>query len=146
MEERMMARDVKIDVHYLTRVEGHGDITVDVKAGELKDCRFKVIESARFFETMLRGRLIYEAQHVTSRICGICSCGHSLASLKAAERAIGVKPHEDTVLLRKLLLTSSRWTATSCTRTSWLRRISWASRASCRSSRRTDPSSTGRSG
>jgi sulfhydrogenase subunit alpha len=104
MEKSSKNRDVKIDVHYLTRVEGHGDITVDVRAGELKECKFKVIESPRFFETMLRGRLIYEAQHLTSRICGICACGHSLASLKAAERAIGVVPHEDTVLLRKLLL------------------------------------------
>ena len=102
------AKDVKINVHYLTRVEGHGDIAVDVKAGVLKECKFKVIESPRFFETMLRGRLIYEAQHLTSRICGICSCGHSLASIKAAERAIGVQPHEDTVLLRKLLLFSEQ--------------------------------------
>lgn len=108
MEKSPKNRDVKIDVHYLTRVEGHGDITVDVKAGELKECKFKVLESARFFETMLRGRLIYEAQHLTSRICGICACGHSLASIKAAERAIGVEPHEDTVLLRKLLLHSEQ--------------------------------------
>jgi coenzyme F420-reducing hydrogenase alpha subunit len=104
MEKNSKSKDVKIDVHYLTRVEGHGDIAVDVKSGELKECKFKVIESARFFETMLRGRLVYEAQHLTSRICGICSCGHSLASLKAAEKAIGIQPHEDTVLLRKLLL------------------------------------------
>lgn len=108
MESSSKNRDVKIDVHYLTRVEGHGDITVDVKAGELKECKFKVIESARFFETMLRGRLVYEAQHLTSRICGICACGHSLASLKASERAIGVVPHEDTVMLRKLLLYSEQ--------------------------------------
>lgn len=104
MEKSGKSRDVKIDVHYLTRVEGHGDITVDVKSGKLQECKFKVIESARFFETMLRGRLVYEAQHLTSRICGICSCGHSLASLKASEKAISVKPHEDTILLRKLLL------------------------------------------
>ncbi len=104
MDKSSKSKDVKIDVHYLTRVEGHGDICVDVKAGELKECKFKVIESARFFETMLRGRLVYEAQHLTSRICGICACGHSLASLKASEKAIGVEPHADTVLLRKLLL------------------------------------------
>jgi coenzyme F420-reducing hydrogenase alpha subunit len=104
MTKSSSPKDVKIDVHYLTRVEGHGDITVDVRAGELKECKFKVIESARFFETMLRGRLIYEAQHLTSRICGICACGHSLASLKASEKALGIVPHEDTVLLRKLLL------------------------------------------
>jgi coenzyme F420-reducing hydrogenase alpha subunit len=108
MEKNLKSKDVTINVHYLTRVEGHGDIAVDVKAGELKECKFKVIESARFFETMLRDRLVYEAQHLTSRICGICACGHSLASLKASEKAIGVKPHEDTVMLRKLLLHSEQ--------------------------------------
>lgn len=108
MEKNSKNKDVTINVHYLTRVEGHGDIAVDVKNGELRECKFKVIESARFFETMLRGRLVYEAQHLTSRICGICACGHSLASLKASERAIGVTPHEDTVMLRKLLLHSEQ--------------------------------------
>jgi coenzyme F420-reducing hydrogenase alpha subunit len=36
MTKSSSPKDVKIDVHYLTRVEGHGDITVDVRAGELK--------------------------------------------------------------------------------------------------------------
>jgi len=108
MDKSPKNKDIKIDVHYLTRVEGHGDITVDVKAGVIKECKFKVIESPRFFETMLRGRLVYEAQHLTSRICGICACGHSLASLKAAERAIGVVPCDDVILLRKLLLYSEQ--------------------------------------
>ncbi|MDD5287262.1 MAG: nickel-dependent hydrogenase large subunit, partial [Desulfuromonadaceae bacterium] len=45
-----------------------------------------------------------EAQHITSRICGICACGHSLASIQAAEDAIGFTPSEQTIRLRKLLL------------------------------------------
>ena len=53
---------------------------------------------------MLVGRSIWEAQHITSRICGICACGHSLASIKAAEDALGIKPTDEVVLLRKLLL------------------------------------------
>lgn len=97
-------KDVKIDVHYLTRVEGHGNIVVDVKNGELIKCEFQVIESPRFFESMLVGRPIWEAQHITSRICGICACGHSLASIKAGEDALGIKPSDETVMLRKLLL------------------------------------------
>ena len=98
------AKNVKVDVHYLTRVEGHGNIVVDVKNGELKKCEFQVIESPRFFESMLVGRSIYEAQHLTSRICGICACGHSLASIKAAEAALGITVSEEVVMLRKLLL------------------------------------------
>ncbi|MBN1389791.1 MAG: nickel-dependent hydrogenase large subunit, partial [Candidatus Thermoplasmatota archaeon] len=40
----------------------------------------------------------------TSRICGICSIGHSLASLRATEAAMGVNISEQTELLRKLAL------------------------------------------
>ncbi len=98
------SKNVKVDVHYLTRVEGHGNIVVDVKEGKLTKCEFQVIESPRFFESMLVGRSIWEAQHLTSRICGICACGHSLASIKAGEDALGIKPSEETIMLRKLLL------------------------------------------
>jgi len=98
------AKNVKVDVHYLTRVEGHGNIVVDVKEGKLTKCEFQVIESPRFFESMLVGRSIWEAQHLTSRICGICACGHSLASIKAGEDALGIKPSDETIMLRKLLL------------------------------------------
>ena len=33
-----MNRNVKINVEYLTRVEGHGNIVVDVKDGKLEIC------------------------------------------------------------------------------------------------------------
>ncbi len=46
----------RIDVHYVTRVEGHGNIVVEVADGKLKDCHFEVVEAPRFFESMLRGR------------------------------------------------------------------------------------------
>lgn len=98
------SKDLKIDVHYLTRVEGHGNIIVDVKKGKLTKCEFQVVESPRFFESMLVDRSIWEAQHITSRICGICACGHSLASIKAGEDALGITPSDETILLRKLLL------------------------------------------
>jgi coenzyme F420-reducing hydrogenase alpha subunit len=77
---------------------------VNVNDGVLEDCKLEIVESPRFFEGMLRGRSIFEAQHVTSRICGICACGHSLASIQAAEDAIGFKPSDQTIRLRKLLL------------------------------------------
>lgn len=99
-----MSRTVKVDVKYLTRVEGHGNIIVNVKDGKLEECRLEIVESPRFFEGMLRGRSIFEAQHITSRICGICACGHTLSSIQAAEDAIGFIPSEQTVKLRKLLL------------------------------------------
>lgn len=93
---------MKIDVHHVTRVEGHGDIVVDIHDGEIEQCRFEVVEAPRFFEAFVRGRPYYELSHITSRICGICSVGHATASLRATEKALGVEPSEQTVLLRKL--------------------------------------------
>jgi len=99
-----MGRNVNVNVEYLTRVEGHGNIVVNVRDGVLEKCELDIIESPRFFEGMLRGRSIFEAQHITSRICGICSCGHTLASIQAAEDAIGFKPSKQTTEIRKFLL------------------------------------------
>jgi coenzyme F420-reducing hydrogenase alpha subunit len=93
----------RIDVHHVTRVEGHGNIVVNIDDGVIKDCRFEVIETPRFFEAMLRGRPYIEASHITSRICGICSTGHTTASLRASETALGVELSEQTILLRKLV-------------------------------------------
>ena len=92
----------KIDVHHVTRVEGHGNIVVDVKNGELKQCDLQIVETPRFFEAMLRGRPYAESSHITSRICGICAVGHATTSLRATEKALGVQLSEQTVLLRKL--------------------------------------------
>jgi len=98
----MATGNVKIDVHHITRVEGHGNIVVDVKNGQLKQCDLEIPETPRFFEAMLRGRPYAESSHITSRICGICAVGHATASLRATEKALGVEPSEQTVLLRKL--------------------------------------------
>ncbi len=99
-----MGRSVNVDVKYLTRVEGHGNIVVNVKDGIVEECRLDIVEAPRFFEAMLRGRSIFEAQHITSRICGICACGHTISSIQAAEDAIGFTPSEQTIKLRKILL------------------------------------------
>jgi sulfhydrogenase subunit alpha len=92
----------RIDVHHVTRVEGHGNVVVEVDDGKLKTCRFDVIETPRFFEAMLKGRPYHEASHITSRICGICATGHATASLRASEKALGVELTEQSWLLRKL--------------------------------------------
>jgi len=95
--------NMDINVHHVTRVEGHGNIVVDIKDGQLEKCYFNVVEAPRFFESFLRGRSYKESALITSRICGICSPGHQLTSLKATEKAMGIQPSEQTILLRKIL-------------------------------------------
>jgi sulfhydrogenase subunit alpha len=99
-----MSRNVSVNVEFLTRVEGHGHIVVDVANGALQKAELQIVEAPRFFEAMLQGRSIFEAQHITSRICGICACAHSVVSIQAAENAIGFTPSKQTQQLRKLLL------------------------------------------
>ncbi|TFH22365.1 Ni/Fe hydrogenase subunit alpha, partial [Candidatus Bathyarchaeota archaeon] len=53
---------------------------------------------------MLLGRHWNELHHITSRICGICSIGHTLASLKATEAAMGIQISEQDLKLRKLAM------------------------------------------
>ncbi len=96
------ARNLQVDVHHLTRVEGHGNIVVNVRNGVLEQCDLQITETPRFFEAMLRGRPYGQASHITSRICGICAVGHATTSLRATEKALGVRLSEQTVLLRKL--------------------------------------------
>ena len=94
--------NLHIDIHHVTRVEGHGNVVVDVANGQLQKCDLEIVETPRFFEAMLRGRPFSEASHITSRICGICAVGHATASLRATENALGIEPSEQTKLLRRL--------------------------------------------
>ena len=99
-----MSKDFSVHVEHVTRVEGHGNIILDVKNGKIEKLQWNVVEAPRFFEAMLRGQQYNELRSITSRICGICSIGHSLASLKATEEALGVKITNQTATLRRLAI------------------------------------------
>jgi len=97
-----MKVDMKIDVHHVCRVEGHGDIHIKIKDGKLVEAQWAVVETPRFFEAMLRGQPYDLAPTLSSRICGICSITHTLASLRAVERAMDVKIPPAARMLRLL--------------------------------------------
>jgi len=97
-------KSINVNVDHVTRVEGHGNIVVKVREGKIEECKWEVVEAPRFFEAFVRGRSYLELAHITSRICGICSIGHTLASLQATEAALGVKISEQTRLLRRILI------------------------------------------
>jgi sulfhydrogenase subunit alpha len=96
--------NVNIEVHHVTRVEGHGNICVNVRKGIVERCEWNISEAPRFFEAMVVGRKWNELHHITSRICGICSIGHTLASLRATESAMGIPISDQDLKLRKLAL------------------------------------------
>jgi sulfhydrogenase subunit alpha len=95
---------LSIVVPYVTRVEGHGNIVIDMKNGKLLTSHLEVVEPPRYFEAMVKGYPYTDIALITSRICGICSVGHQMTSLKATEKALGIEVSEQTLLLRKLLV------------------------------------------
>jgi len=95
--------EININVHQVTRVEGHGNIVLNAKDGKIEELRWEIPESPRFFEAMFRGRYYEDVPLIASRICGICSISHTTCSIQATEAAFGIQPSEQTLLLRKLL-------------------------------------------
>ena len=52
---------LRIDRHHITRVEGHGNIVVDLQAGVVKECQLEIVEAPRFLETALRRQALRKA-------------------------------------------------------------------------------------
>ncbi|MEW6071721.1 MAG: Ni/Fe hydrogenase subunit alpha [Planctomycetota bacterium] len=97
-----MKIDLEVDLHHLTRVEGHGDVYVRIEDGKVVEARWDVVETPRYFEVMLKGRPWTQAGLLSARICGICSISHCLASIRATERAFGVEVPPAAAKLRLL--------------------------------------------
>jgi len=101
-----MAKAIKLE--HITKIEGHATLTLAVDKGEVKKCELGSFEGSRYFEGILKGRRIYEAPEITSRICGICSTIHYLTSTQAVENALGLKPTLQTMMLRELMVLGER--------------------------------------
>ncbi|HTP58947.1 MAG TPA: nickel-dependent hydrogenase large subunit, partial [Spirochaetia bacterium] len=80
-----------------------GNIVIDMREGKLITSHLEVVEPPRYFEAMIKGFSYVDIALITSRICGICSVGHQMTSLKATEKALGIPVTDQTVVLRKLL-------------------------------------------
>jgi NAD-reducing hydrogenase large subunit len=96
-----MAQQIVIEP--ITRIEGHGKITIQLdSSGKVTDAQFHVTQF-RGFEKFCEGRPFYEMPSLTERICGICPISHSLASAKACDAILGVRIPETASKLRRLL-------------------------------------------
>jgi sulfhydrogenase subunit alpha len=96
-----------VRISHLGRIEGHGGITVRIAGREVQDVAMDVFEGSRYYEALLRGRSSLEVQGIISRVCAICSAGHTVAALGALENALGVEVSERVHHLRGLLVLGS---------------------------------------
>ncbi len=92
----------KITLNHITKIEGHARLDLQVEDGKLTMCELGSIEGSRHFQGLLKGHSWQDAPEITSRICGICSSAHGVASVMAMENLFGVIPSKQTVILREL--------------------------------------------
>ena len=76
----------------VTRVEGHGRVTIHLdEYGQVKDSFFHIVEF-RGFERFIQGHPYWEAPVLVQRLCGICPVSHHLAAAKAVDQLVGIDP------------------------------------------------------
>lgn len=79
-----------IEISPITRVEGHGKVTVHLdENNQVSEARLHIIEF-RGFERFIQGRLLWEVPVIVQRLCGICPVSHHLAAAKAMDMIVGV--------------------------------------------------------
>lgn len=100
----MHSQSFDITIKNLSKIEGHTDLDVVVKDGKVTSAKLRIDENKRFFTTGAIGKPALGIHQVVSRICGTCSIAHLLCCINCVENALHVKPSEQTVKLRDLLL------------------------------------------
>ena len=90
-------------IEHICRVEGHGNLLVEMNGNEVSKAQMQIVEGARFFEGFAVGRKYDEAINIMSRICAICSASHQLSAVSALERSVGIKPSKQVQDFRILL-------------------------------------------
>jgi len=75
----------RISIEPVTRVEGHGKVTILLdEDNKVKQARLHIVEF-RGFERFIQGRPFWEAPVAVQRLCGICPVSHHLAAAKAMD-------------------------------------------------------------
>jgi NAD-reducing hydrogenase large subunit len=81
----------KIVIEPITRVEGHGKVTIVMdEKNKVEQARLHIVEF-RGFERFVQGRPYWEVPVMVQRLCGICPVSHHLAAAKAMDGIVGVR-------------------------------------------------------
>lgn len=81
----------RVCIEPLTRVEGHGKVTLLIDDdNRIRQARLHIVEF-RGFEKFIQGRPYWELPVLVQRLCGICPVSHHLAATKACDQLVGVE-------------------------------------------------------
>ena len=82
----------RVAIDPVSRVEGHGKVTILLDAANrVQQVRLHIVEF-RGFEQFIQGRPYWEVPVMVQRLCGICPVSHHLAASKALDRVVGAVP------------------------------------------------------
>ena len=93
----------KITIDPITRLEGHGKITIFLKDDGSVANTYLQIPELRGFEKFSEGRIAEDMPQITQRICGVCPEAHHMAGTKALDDLFHVEPTSTAKKLRELL-------------------------------------------
>jgi NAD-reducing hydrogenase large subunit len=92
----------KIVIDPVTRVEGHGKVTIHLDDNnKVKESFFHIVEF-RGFERFIQGHPYWEAPVLVQRLCGICPVSHHLAAAKAIDQIVGLEPNDLSLPAQKI--------------------------------------------
>ncbi|MDG1729165.1 MAG: Ni/Fe hydrogenase subunit alpha [Algibacter sp.] len=92
----------KLVIDPVTRVEGHGKVTIHLdEDNKVKDSFFHIVEF-RGFERFIQGHPYWEAPALVQRLCGICPVSHHLAAAKAIDQIVGLEPKDLSLPAQKI--------------------------------------------
>ncbi len=81
----------RLVIEPLTRVEGHGKVTLLQDENQnIQQARLHITEF-RGFEKFIQGRPYWELPVLVQRLCGICPVSHHLAAAKATDMIVGAR-------------------------------------------------------
>ena len=81
----------RVVIEPLTRVEGHGKVTLlQDENNHIRQARLHIVEF-RGFEKFIQGRPYWELPVLVQRLCGICPVSHHLAAAKATDMLVGTR-------------------------------------------------------
>jgi NAD-reducing hydrogenase large subunit len=82
----------RVAIDPVSRVEGHGKVTILLDEGnKVHQVRLHIVEF-RGFEKFIQGRPYWEVPVMVQRLCGICPVSHHLAASKALDHVVGALP------------------------------------------------------